>query len=105
MTYDAGQRIPKTYQRLMADWTREVLAWSSKSVLLGIPTYDDEAVGYHRPEVENIRHALLGIHRGLSSAGLPENYQGVAIYCDWETSEAEWGYFRAHFLKADGLRP
>jgi hypothetical protein len=105
MMYDAGQRIPKTYQRLMADWTRDVLAWSSKSVLLGVPTYDDAGVGYHRPHVKNLTNALLGVHRGLASRPLPENYQGVALYCDWETTEAEWGYFREHFLKAAGPRP
>ena len=99
MMYDAGQRIPKAYQRLMADWTHEVLAWSEgKHVLLGVPTYDDSGVGYHNPKVENLPNALLGIHRGLSRAGSPTNYQGVAIYCDWETSEEEWSYFRDHFL-------
>jgi len=99
MMYDAGQRITKTYQRLMADWTGEVLAWSEgKPVLLGVPTYNDTGVGYHDPKVENLINALRGIHRGLSGQPLPANYQGVAIYCEWETSEAEWQYFREHFL-------
>ena len=103
MMYDAGQRIPKTYQRLMADWTQEALAWSEgKPVLLGVPTYEDAGVGYHNPKVENLPNALLGIHRGLSRTALPSNYQGVAIYCDWETSEGEWSYFRDHFLNHAG---
>jgi hypothetical protein len=56
MMYDAGQRIPKTYQRLMADWTAEVIEWSAgKPVLLGVPTYDDAGVGYHDPKVETSR--------------------------------------------------
>jgi glycosyl hydrolase family 18 (putative chitinase) len=98
MMYDAGQKIPKTYQRLMADWTEEVLQWSEgKAVLLGVPTYDDAGAGYHDPKVENLRNALLGIHRGLSRNPLPSNYQGVAIYCEWETSDAEWNHFREHF--------
>ena len=99
MMYDAAQRIPKTYQRLLADWTQEVLAWSEgKPVLLGVPTYDDADVGYHDPKVENLTNALLGIHRGLSSQPLPTNYQGVSVYCEWETSAAEWQYFQEHFL-------
>lgn len=99
MMYDAGQRIPKAYRRLMADWTQEALAWSEgKPVLLGVPSYDDAGVGYHDSKVENLTNALLGIHRGLSRSALPTNYQGVAIYCEWETSEAEWSYFRDHFL-------
>lgn len=101
MLYDAGQKIPKSYQKLMADWTIEVLAWSEgKAILLGLPTYDDAGVGYHDPKVENLTNALLGIHRGLSQPAPPTNYQGVAIYCDWETSDVEWSYFRQHFLKS-----
>jgi hypothetical protein len=100
MMYDAGQHNPKTYVKLMADWTPEVLTWSSgKSVLLGIPTYEDPGVEYHYANVENITNALLGIHRGLSRQALPTNYQGVAIYCEWETSDSEWQYFQEHFLK------
>jgi hypothetical protein len=100
MMYDAGQRIPKSYQRLMGDWTSEVLDWSEgKAVLLGIPTYDDAGVGYHDARVENLTNALLGIHCGLSRRPLPTNYQGLAVYSDWETSEAEWEYFREHFVK------
>jgi hypothetical protein len=100
MMYDTSLRVPKLYQRLMADWTTEVLAWSEgKPVLLGVPTYSDTGVEYHHPRVENLRNALLGIHRGLSLQSLPPNYQGVAIYCDWETDESEWRYFREHFLK------
>jgi hypothetical protein len=83
----------------MADWTEEVLAWSEgKDVLLGVPTYDDAGVGYHDPKVENMRNAILGIHRGLSRRSIPTNYQGVAIYCEWETSEGEWRWFKDHFL-------
>ncbi len=103
MMYDAGQRVPKTYQSLMAEWTREVLSWSGATqVLLGVPTYDDPGVGYHNPNVENLTNALPGVHRGLSRQPLPVNYQGVAIYCDWETSDSEWAYFQDHFLSRRG---
>ena len=100
MMYDTALRVSKLYQRLMADWTLEVLSWSEgKAVLLGLPTYADADSGYHHPDVENLENSLLGIHRGLSRRPLPQNYQGVAIYCHWETDEAEWKYFREHFLK------
>jgi hypothetical protein len=100
MMYDAGQRNPKFYMKLMADWTPEVLAWSGgKPVLLGVPTYEDPGVEYHYPNVENVTNALLGIHRGLSRQVSLTNYQGVAIYCEWETSGSEWEFFRKHFLK------
>ena len=99
MTYDAGQHIPKAYQKLMTDWTREILAWSEgKEVLIGVPTYNDAGVGYHDPRVENLTNALLGVHRALASSTLPANYRGVSIYCEWETDDVEWRYFTEHFL-------
>ncbi len=98
MMYDAGQKIPKTYRKLMSDWAVEVLRWSdNKPVLLGVPTYEDAAVDYHEPHVENITNALSGIHAGLVRGGSPANFQGIAIYCDWETTDAEWEYLRTHF--------
>ncbi len=103
MMYDAGQRFAKVYQHLMADWAQEAIVWSEGTpVLLGLPTYDDAGVGYHNPKVENIKNALSGIHRGLSLGALATNYQGVAIYCEWETSDADWEYFRGHFLNQRG---
>lgn len=100
MMYDTSLGVPKLYQQLMAEWTAEVLAWSEgKPVLLGVPTYSDTGVAYHHPRVENLRNALLGIHSGLSRQPLPAHYQGVAIYCDWETDEAEWEYLQKHFLR------
>lgn len=102
MMYDVGQQSSKAYQHLMASWTAEVLAWSAgKPVLLGLPAYDDAGVGYHDPKVENLQTALRGIHRGLSRSALPENYQGVVLYSDWEMDEAEWKTFREEFVKGE----
>jgi hypothetical protein len=101
MMYDVGQRIPKTYVKLMADWTPEALAWSEgKQVLLGVPAYKDTGVDYHDAKIENLRNALLGIHRGLSRQSLPANYQGVAIYSEWEMDTQDWQSLQDRFLKA-----
>jgi len=100
MMYDTALTSPKLYQKLMADWTKEVLAWSEgRRVLLGVPTYADAGVGYHDPRAENLTNALFGIHRGLSRSKLPTNYVGVGIYCEWETDAGEWTYFKGRFLK------
>lgn len=100
MLYDTSLRSPRLYQNLMASWTEQVLAWSEgKPVLLGVPTYADEGVGYHHPGTENLTNAVLGIHRGLTRAGPADSYRGMAIYCEWETSEGEWSWLRGHFLK------
>lgn len=100
MMYDTSIRFPKFYQKLMADWTTQVLQWSGKcEVLLGLPAYHDAGVGYHDPGTENLPNALPGIHRGLSQTPIPAHYQGVALYCDWEMDEGKWATFRKQFLK------
>ncbi|GEM_PF-226396 len=100
MMYDTGVKNPKFYTKLMNDWTVEVLDWSGgKPVLLGIPTYWDADSGYHDPKAENMESALGGIHRALSERPFHRSYQGVAIYCEWETDAAEWEFWRRHFLK------
>ena len=99
MMYDTGIRLPKLYQSLMASWIRKVLDWSADTpVLLGVPVYDDEGVGYHFTSVENLRGALLGIHAGLNRyENLPSNYLGVAIYCGWEMDDGKWDYLSRYF--------
>ena len=70
-------------------------------MLLGIPTYSDEGVEYHFPEVENITNSLMGNHSGLHRSKKPANYQGIAIYANWVTEAGEWEYLRQNFLQAE----
>ena len=96
MAYDTSMWLTKPYTYLVAKWTREALAWSSKPVRMGLPAYDDEGVGYHDPEVENLRAAFPGLARGLST-GAPSNYAGWAVYGEWTLSvEAEATIKRWH---------
>lgn len=85
MTYDTGLRYPKFYRKLMHDWTREILTWADgQPVLIGIPAYEDADTTYHKPDVENLEHALAGMQAGLDSFPvLPANYRGISLYCDW----------------------
>lgn len=101
MTYDTGIRFQKAYRKLMKDWTRDILSWSEgRPVLIGIPAYEDADTTYHKPDVENIPNALAGMHAALLSYDkLPENYRGIALYCDWEMSEAQWGAVAEFFGK------
>jgi hypothetical protein len=103
MMYDTSLRLPKVYTRLMDDWTREVVEWSGDTeVLLGLPAYDDDGVGYHSPRVENLETALSGVNAALESYGaLPDHYAGVAIYSEWEMDAAKWEVFRAQFERRD----
>lgn len=92
MAYDTAIRWEKPYQRLMADWTQEMLTWAGETpVLIGIPAYEDADSGYHHPKVENPANAITGMHAGLLRFNQrPSNYLGIALYSDWEMSEDEW---------------
>jgi hypothetical protein len=92
MMYDTSLPLSKVYQWLLAAWTEDILAWCPPTeVLLGLPAYDDPGVAHHDPKVENLVNALQGIHTGLSRFGpVPDNYRGVALYCEWEMEDHEW---------------
>lgn len=99
MTYDTAIRWQKPYQRLMADWTQEILTWAGGTpVLIGIPAYDDADSGYHHPEVENPLNAFAGLHGGLLRfSKTPSSYLGMALYSDWEMTDAEWQIVEERF--------
>jgi hypothetical protein len=100
MMYDTSIRQQKIYRKLMASWTAEIIRWSGNtSVLLGLPVYDHVGIRYHSRRVENLENALLGVHQGLAGfTGLPENYQGIAIYSEWEMDSAEWTYLATEYV-------
>lgn len=101
MTYDTSIRWQNPYRKLMGDWTMQILDWSEgRSVLLGVPAYEDAATGYHLPEVENIPNALAGINAGLMTYnGLPDSYRGICLYCDWEMDNAKWHAVEEFFTR------
>ncbi|MBI5015521.1 MAG: glycoside hydrolase family 18 protein [Deltaproteobacteria bacterium] len=101
MLYDTGVRHPWLYRRLVAAWTGQVLAWAGRTqVLLGVPGFDQGAPGRHDPAVENLAEALPAVHAGLSRLrSVPESYQGLAIYCEWEMDEEKWGVWRERFRR------
>lgn len=101
MLYDTALKSPKVYRHLMKEWTREALLWSGRTpVLLGVPAYEDADSGYHDPKTEDLENALAGIHAGLASlTELPVNYQGIAIYSEWEMKPADWLFWKSDFLR------
>lgn len=103
MMYDTPVRSARLYRHIMRVWSMQVLDWSgSTPVLLGIPAYEDAGTGYHEAETENLGNAIAGIHAALeTSPVLPENYAGVAIYCEWEMDVSEWATFRRVFGKQE----
>ena len=114
MSYDTSVHSPKLYEWFQARWTREALQFTQDlphppQILAGVPTYG--AAGprwgafYHNPRVETLNHALRGVHAGLATfPSWPANYQGVAVYCEWETDAGEWRTWRDAFACAQPVR-
>ncbi len=97
MAYDTSQRWQKPYTWLVARWTRQVMAWSSVPIRIGVPAYDDAYSGYHDPLVEHARSALAGVSAGLDGTD-PPRWAGVAMYAEWtlaEVDEQAWRYYVA----------
>jgi hypothetical protein len=44
----------------------------------------------HRRDVETPENALAGVVAGLRGLGAGGTFEGVAIYAEWTTDEAEW---------------
>ena len=97
MMYDTAIPLEKFYTRLMTDWTKQLANATFRrncDLILGIPAYEDAGVGYHYASAENISSAL----RGISAADRNESISGIALYCEWEMTEAKWREWR-HFVK------
>lgn len=92
MMYDTGISFSWVYKNLISRWTRDILRWANvKSILLGLPAYDDVGVGYHDPDVENLANGLVGVAKGLARFKMiPLAYEGICIYSEWEMDEREW---------------
>jgi hypothetical protein len=93
MGYDTALPTRALYQRYMAyvaQAASSALASNARAhVLIGIPTYDATGL-MHRAGVETIENALLGIVLGLRRSGTDGTFEGVAVYADWTTGDAEW---------------
>ncbi len=101
MLYDTALQLDKVYIHLVQQWTKETVEWSgSKQVILGLPAYEDEGVGYHQPHVENLTNALRGANAGIMQLKEKKDHcSGIALYADWTISDEEWLSFRKQFRK------
>jgi hypothetical protein len=97
MAYDTALPTRSLYRRYVAYATSSVTGALDASrlgtrVLLGVPTYDDTGF-MHRAGVETTENALLGIVAGLRGLGAGGTFEGVALYAEWTTDEAEWAIY------------
>ena len=93
MAYDTALPTPSLYRRYLAysasSMTRNLERSGRARVLMGIPTYDGTGL-MHRADVENPENALSGLVAGLRGVGGGGTFEGVALYAEWTTDDAEW---------------
>ena len=97
MAYDTALPTPALYRRYLSyaasSVTRTLVGASSRArVLVGIPTYDATKL-MHREDVETPENALLGVVAGLRGLGAGGTFEGVALYAEWTTDDAEWATY------------
>ncbi len=97
MSYDTALPTPASYRRYVK-WAASSVASALRSsgsearVLMGVPTYDSYGL-MHRAGVETPENALLGIVAGLRGLGAGGTFEGVALYAEWTTSDADWAVY------------
>jgi len=97
MAYDTAIPTSPLYRRYLA-WatasvTEALLASGSDTrILMGVPTYEDHGF-MHRSGVETLDNALLGIVAGLRGLGAGGTFEGVALYAEWTTDDADWATY------------
>jgi hypothetical protein len=97
MAYDTALPTPALYRRYVAWAATAITATLADSrirarVLMGIPTYDETGL-MHRAAVESPENAFLGVVAGLRGLGGGGTFEGVALYAEWTTDEAEWAVY------------
>lgn len=99
MAYDTALKDPAQYIELMATWTRDLMqtlpapSAGGCEWTMGVPVYEDQGVAYHQPAVENIRHALRGILKGLQQAPPATHFRGISLYASWTADREEWALY------------
>jgi hypothetical protein len=97
MTYDTALFTPGLYRRYLA-WAgstvtqRFAASHARARVLVGVPTYDQTGL-MHRAGVETPENALLGVVAGLRGLGTGGTFEGIALYAEWTTDDAEWSTY------------
>ncbi len=100
MTYDTGIKKEWKYKWLIKEEIiRLTTLLPDKEVFIGIPSYEDDKVGFD-PDVENVRTGVSGIIMGLNDIrSNKESFAGIAIYPYWEMDGSEWYTFENLWLK------
>ena len=105
MAYNANLRFEPLYIAFVRDQTQRLAQWAcaarSHQLLIGIPAFRD-SVNDSASRIENIRSASLGVRSALESFPTrPRCFDGVSVYANWVTDDAEWSDFEKYWLIAN----
>jgi hypothetical protein len=103
MAYDSVSQTPASYRRFMIRQVKNItraIRGTGCELLVGVPTYE-EVTFSHKPDVENIAHALEGTIIGLESIPHKDIVRGVSIYALWTTNEKDMEIYRKLWLRED----
>jgi glycosyl hydrolase family 18 (putative chitinase) len=97
MAYDTALPTASLYQRYVRWAARSVAgaldaSGSEARVLMGVPTYEPHTF-MHRRGVETPENSLAGVVAGLRGLGAGGTFEGIALYAEWTTDEAEWAAY------------
>jgi hypothetical protein len=101
MAYDTALPTAFLYRRYVRWAARSVAgalyaSGSEARVLMGVPTYEPYSF-MHRRGVETPENALAGVVAGLRGLGAGGTFEGIALYAEWTTDEAEWAAYERHW--------
>ena len=104
-------------QELLADvYKRQAYAWlvaqqvvhvstaadaanKNCKVIIGLPSYEDVTLAHHH-KTESLANSLRGLNDGLADKGtVRSNIEGIALFADYTTDEAEWKLYSDYWLK------
>lgn len=95
MGYDSWFYLPSIYVWLIKQQViqlSQAAEGTNCKVMIGLPTYEDATFAHHKP-VENLRHGLMGVQEGLRHSKARDRFEGIALFADYTTDDAEWKLF------------
>ncbi|MBP9092880.1 hypothetical protein KBI23_17785 [bacterium] len=104
MGYDSYLYWPRAYAWLVAQQVVHVstaadAANKNCKVIIGLPSYEDVTLAHHH-KTESLANSLRGLNDGLADKGtVRSNIEGIALFADYTTDEAEWKLYSDYWLK------
>ncbi|MBB6107670.1 glycosyl hydrolase family 18 protein [Mucilaginibacter lappiensis] len=103
--FDTGITDNKVFKHNCELLSKDILFLYSQNkikYLIAVGTFINEPQlhGYRHMDIENIPNSISVIKSGLVSVSPPKRIlDGIALYCDWRTTDTEWREFDRYWLE------